>query len=451
MDDLPEINVSGQKKRDKEKKGVIPWFRNMIGLGGAGGMATAPEGAGFLGGLLAGKSALLFTAGITALALGGGFLAVKYNVFGDGSLNKAFDASTIKSSAESPYVPAMLRGSKDASSLEMFKNANHDMFLADEQEEIQQTPPVKKQEYKESPPPVPNMQDQFKKLIGSSMGELTSSMGGANDKNSGFGGFANQFGQNKLGGPKTAFNKDLSSISASPKFDARRNRLLAIKGRRGITAKGRMTAGGRARGAYPQSKAIKATQKSYTGTDVDMIKSTQDKAWEGAAGAGEGTGGVGVGAGTGGAGVTTAPNLDNTPTPIGAFNEEQPADYTEDKPKDVSPWKGAVMIAMILIIVSAILSAIAAKLVREGGILETIGQIVAGIALMLAVMAMGLGTMIISSFGQTMLGTIYVIGGGVAATAAGMALAGGSYATYAMWMAAIAGIIGLLGSMAGGK
>ena len=128
---------------------------------------------------------------------------------------------------------------------------------------------------------------------------------------------------------------------------------------------------------------------------------------------------------------------------------------------DVSPWAGLPQKAMMLIMLSAVLSVLGAFIIKLSSscgpfaaLVRAIGIMICVIAMAVAAMAIMIGIKLMSSFGQGMLGSIYILGGGVAMAAAGMAMAGEpgqALSTNMLWMAAIAGILGLLGSMAGGK
>jgi hypothetical protein len=108
---------------------------------------------------------------------------------------------------------------------------------------------------------------------------------------------------------------------------------------------------------------------------------------------------------------------------------------------------------MAYILLSLVFSAIASYLVSIGNTpltfyLKVAGWGFAATALALAGMAIATGIKIMG-FGQTMLGMIYTIGGGLALANAALSFAGNASFNGAMlWMGAIAAILTLLGSMA---
>ena len=465
MDNFPEINLPNRKKKGR-KGGFIPWLRNTLGMGGSG-SAFGAAGAGggtflgstFLGGLLAGKGALAATMAITALAVGAGLIVSNYSS-DKSKMPGAFDSAGVKQSpgdrASGRYTPAVLRAQQDGSSLDMFKGANVGAFDYEEEEaESSGQPEEGTADASAETPDVPDqtVEEIAGRLIG---GGLSTELGAGSDRFSGMGGFGNRFGDGMFGS-KTEFNEGLSSMKESPSFSARK-KLLAMKARgRTIVPRRRMSRRPGLKGALAQATGVRGAMK-YTGTDIDSAKSTQDEAWEGMAGEGEpGVPAGGEGVSSGGAGLVTSPSIDNTPTPIGDIPEQEAPDYTtETDPTDVSPWASAVSTAMTMILLSAVLSAIGAKLILAGNTpvtawMKVIGMILCGIALGLALYAVMLGMQVMSQHGQAMLGTIYTIGGGIAAVAAIAAMTGKvPLGISSLWWSAIAGIIALLGSMMGG-
>lgn len=469
MDNFPEINLPSRKKKGR-KGGFIPWLRNTLGMGGSGSaLGTAGAGGGtflgstFLGGLLVGKGALVATMAITALAVGAGLIVSNYGS-DKSKTSGAFDSAGVKQSASGGasgrYTPAILRArQQDGSSLDMFKGANVGAFDYEEEEaESSDQQEEGTADASAEAPQVPDQTDMAEQLVGRLIGGgLSTELGGGSDRFSGFGGFGNRFGDGMFGS-KIEFNDGLSLMKESPSFSARK-KLLAMKARsRTIVPRRKTSRRPGLKGALAQATGIKG-DIGYTGTDIDSAKSTQDEAWEGTVG--EGDAGVpagGEGISSGGAGLVTSPSIDNTQTPIGGGDipEQEIPDYTDTTPQDVSPWASAVSMAMMLILASAALSAIGAKLILAGNTpatawMKVLGMILCYIALGLALYAVTLGIQVMSQHGQAILGTIYTIGGGVAAVAAIAAMTGKApLGISAMWWAAIAGIIALLGSMMGG-
>jgi hypothetical protein len=114
---------------------------------------------------------------------------------------------------------------------------------------------------------------------------------------------------------------------------------------------------------------------------------------------------------------------------------------------------------MMFLMISSALSVLGAKVIQISKglpspfkqIVYAIGIAICGVALSFAAMAIAIGVKLMGMHGQKMLGSIYTIGGGVATAAATMAMTGKSLGPITpTWMAAIAAIIGMLGSMAGG-
>ncbi|MEI7481938.1 MAG: hypothetical protein WCK75_06275 [Elusimicrobiota bacterium] len=518
MSDLPEINFKEKKDR---KKGFIPWLRSHVGVGGKGAMggealpgaakfgqgafgaaklgaASGAAGGGLsglggIGALLAGKIGLIVTAVVVGSAIG-------MTLYMKAPSNPKAGTSSFNSGKTSEnYVPAILRGTKNpGSSLDMFRETNSGALsmdenaaagAADENGDTSKDKPAPEDKAGEGADAQASEQDNMGnmeqkmlgKLAGSfSAGGLSTSLGSAGGQFSNMGGFSNKFNTGAVG----AQSDGLSSLSAgfvtTPKFDQRK-KLLASKGSaRPVfsNAKGGKPMDRVGKGAFAQAKGVKSAQQTTVGsTSADQQRSTQDKAWEGTTtdavttgtgGAGTTSGGSGGSGGTGtsgtdGSGIVTSPSLDNTSGGGTAANETTAsAPGTGD---DVSPWKGLPERAMMLILLSSVLSIIGAWVVdlgralmgnpytaAIGAIVYAIGIMICTIALAVAAMATAIGVKLISTYGQKMLGTIYTIGGGIASTAAIQAMTGISIGPVKpMWMAAIAGILGLLGGMAGGS
>lgn len=464
MSDLPEINF----KKKKERKGFLPWLRQKLGLGpgaapgAVGNLASkAPNMAnigralgtakitgtstGFLGGILAGKGALVAVAAITAAAIGAGlYMANQPSVVEQAS--SAF--SSDKRAGGDDYVPAIERYKQSGSSLDMFVKTNEGEWPEGEApEETAEEPPA------EEPPKEDNMaQEMMAKLQAGKIGDLSSSLGGGSNKFSAMGGFGNKFGSGQFG-PKVGMSGDIGSgFQNLPGFDKRKKKLLAMGAKKAnVKNIGSGRKGAYGQGAWNQAKGIRGTQKSYAGTNIDSLKGTQDKAWEGTT---EGGTVSGSGAGItdpGQAGVVTSPSIDNGGAAGGGNQYDDPnvPDVTTNPP-DVSPWASLASQAMMYIMFSAMLSAIGGILVGRGGILSIIGIALCVAALALGVMALMSGIKIMGQHGQSMLGMIYVLGGGAAITAAVMAMSGSvedAIGIDSYWMSAIAGILGMLGSM----
>jgi len=485
MSDLPEINF--KEKKDK-KKGLLPWLRSRLGFGGRSAMGGAGEalpgaanfgraalGAGRfgasagIGGLLAGKAGLVLTALIVTAAIGTS-LYMKMQPE-PGVSTAAFSSNKTPDT----YVPAILRQSQSpGSSLDMFKDTNKGSLAAGEAPPKDEAKDASKAEaaVKEEKPavdantPAPGAQEMTGKLAGGSFGGgLSSSMGGGNSKFSNMGGFGNKFNSGATGAKGPGLSNLGGGFQSSPKFDQRK-KLLAMNGSKTpVFSKSKGAKGAFGKGSYAQAKGLKTMQKSYNGREIDSLAGTQNKAWTGSTAQGDATGGTGVTTGDGGAGVVTSPSVDNTNTGGGGNNTTDPTITNPTTPEDVSPWKGLPEKAMMYIMLSAVLSVIAAMLVKAGQkmmlvlyteipgmILYGLGIALAAAAAVLAGMAIAIGIQLMG-FGQGMMGTIYTLGGAVAMVAAAAAVFGSietALGVSVTWMAAIAGILAMIGSMAGG-
>jgi len=489
MSDLPEINF---KEKKDNKKGFLPWLRSHLGFGGRGAMGGAGEAlpgaanlgraafgaarfgassAGGIGGLLAGKAGLILTTLIVSAAIGTS-LYMK-NQPEPGVSTGAFSSNKTPDT----YVPAILRQNQSpGSSLDMFKDTNKGSLGMD-------APAVPAEEAKDSskdgaakeekpavdpnaPAPGGGVQDMMGKLAGGSFGNggLSNSMGSGGSKFSNMGGFGNKFNSGAAGAKSPGFGSVGAGFQNSSKFDARK-KLLAMKGSKTpVFSKSKGAKGAFGKGSLGQAKGLKSMQKSYSGKEIDSLAGTQNKAWTGSTAEGDATGGTGLTSGDGGAGVVTSPSVDNTNTSGGGDTPDPTITDPGNNGEDVSPWKGLPEKAMMYIMLSAVLSVIAAALVKAGKkmmlvvytevpgmILYGIGIALAACAAALAVMAIAIGIQLMG-FGQGMLGAIYTLGGGVALVAAAAAVWGSistALGVSVAWMAAIAGILAMLGSMAG--
>lgn len=476
-DNLPEI---GFKEKKEKKGGVLGWFRGKLGFGSRGAMGEAglnPNvmnvgraiGAGGgkfgassgLAAMLAGKGGLIATVAMVAVASG---------VYLANNAPVPMQSTAAFSSGKTPdsnYVPAILRSqaANQGSSLDMFKDTNKGAGLSMETDPSKANkPPEAKAEAaseadaqaQDPNQPAPEQQnmagDMMAKLQGGDMASLTSSLGGGSNKFSNMGGFSNKFGSGATGA-KAGFTSGIGSgFSSMPKFDQRKSKMMAMKGSArpvfgGSQANKRGTFGS---GAFNQAKGLRATQKQFSGTNIDSARSTQDKAWEGATGDGEAGGGAGLS--EGGAGVVTSPSLDNAGNSGGGGGTNTPDASAPDAsgPTDVSPWGNVLSNVMMLVILSIALSFCASKIP-----VPWIRWIVAALALIAALAAIVMAIQIMSKYGQMLLGICYLLGGVMAAIAAIMSFGGSSDKApgteKTAWLMMAAGVISLIGSMLGGK
>ena len=491
-DNLPEINF---KEKKEKKGGALGWLRGRLGFGSRGaigeaginpsvmnvGSAIGAGGGKFgassgIAALLAGKAGVIATVAMVAVATG---VYMANNAPAPMQSTSAFSSDK---AAKDNYVPAILRSqaANQGSSLDMFKETNKGAGLAMEADPSKANkPPEAKAEAaagedaqaQDANQPAPggenNMaQDMMAKLQGGNMASLTSSLGGGSNKFSNMGGFSNKFGSGATGA-KTGFSSGIGSgFSSMPKFDQRKNKMMAMKSSArpvfgGSKAGKRGTFGS---GAFSQAKGMRATQRTYSGSSVDSARSTQDKAWEGTTNDGSADTGAGISDG-GGAGVVTSPSLDNTSSGGGGGDTGVADTSAPDAsaPTDVSPWADAVSMAMTMILLSCVLSAVGAYLISlaeataaivgAGGWLYTIGMALCLMAALMAAYAIWQAITIMTQHGQGLLGTVYLLGGAAAMAAAIVAMSGtpGSLSGTALVLAAAGGVIALIGSMLGAK
>jgi len=481
-DNLPDI---GFKEKKEKKGGAIGWLRGKLGFGSRGAMGEAglnPNvmnvgramgGAGKfgasssgIGGLLAGgKLGTVLTVAVMAAAVGTTLV-----MRGGDTTSTPSSAFSSGKTVSSNYVPAILRSqaANQGSSLDMFKETNKGAGLAMETDpsKANKAPEANQaaaageeaqaQDAGQGAPGQENMAgDMMSKLQGGNMASLTSSLGGGSNKFSNMGGFSNKFGSGATGA-KAGFSSGIGSgFSGMPKFDARKNKMMAMKGSArpvfgGSKAGKKGTFGS---GAFGQAKGMRATQKSYTGTSIDSARSTQDQAWGSTTPDGSTDGGAGLS--DGGAGVVTSPSLDNAGNGGGGGGVDTPDASAPDAsgPTNVSPWASLVQNIMMLVMLSCILSALATVVYKIQPYGWIFAMILAGIAAILALAAIVMAVKLMGS--QAAMGGLYLLGGSLALVAAGMAMYGAqhgmTYATEICWLAAGAGIIGLIGSMLGGK
>jgi len=485
MSDLPEISF--KEKKDK-KKGFLPWLRSRLGFGGRSAMGGAGEalpgaanfgraaafGAGRfgasagIGGLLAGKAGLILTAVIVSAAIGTS-LYMKNQ-----SQQPAVSTASFSSNrTPDTYVPAILRQNQSpGSSLDMFKDTNKGAMggnapnegAAETKDSSKDQAAAEEKPAVDANAPAPgagNMaQEMMGKLAGGSFGGgLSNSMGGGNSKFSNMGGFGNKFNSGAAGAKAPGLSNMGAGFATAPKFDQRK-KVMAMKGAKTpVFSKSKGAKGVFGKGSFAQAKGLKTMQKSYTGREIDSLAGTQNKAWTGATAQGDATGGGGLTGGDSGAGIVTSPSVDNSNSSGSGNNNNDPTINNPTTPEDVSPWKGLPEQAMMMIMLSAVLSTIGGMMVAygKGGtfwtyIVYLIGMLLCIIAAALAIKAIMIGIDIMG-YGQKMMGTIYTLGGGVALMAAISGMTGKTQSVAGistLWWAAIAGILGMLGSMAGG-
>jgi hypothetical protein len=473
-DNLPEINF---KEKKEKKGGALGWLRGKLGGAGRGGamgeaginpaamnvgraLGTAKFGAssGGLFGMLAGKLGTVALVALTAVA-GGMYIS-------NHAPAPAPSTGAFSSGKSDNYVPAIMRTANQGSSLDMFKDTNKNTGLAMEADPSKaaaakaaadkaaadkaaaENPAAEGGDPNQAAPEQSNMaSDMMGKLQGGGGGSLTSSLGGGGSKFSAMGGFGNKFNQGSVGA-KTGLNTGIGSgFAGMPKFDSRKGKMLAMKGAARPVFSG--AKGGKTASMGPKSRnqldAMRNTQKSYTGSNTDSLRSTQDKAWEGSTAEGDASGGAGLGSG-GGAGVMTSPSLDNSSTGGGGNGSGNPATPVvppASGPTDTSPWGDLISECMQLVLLSSIMSAAAAYMCASKiPWVYVVGVILAAVAAIIAVMAIVKAIELMGKHGQALLGGLYCLGGVLAGVAAVMALTGSSKTggmpsmVTALWIAA---------------
>jgi len=463
-----------RKKKENKKKGFLAWLRERLGFSPKG-MGNLSEGArdinlaGIRGAGTAGRfgSGGLFglggrgTAGglfsflggkgvIVTLALVG--LAVAATLYYRNADNSNAGYSSMGDSKIASYVPKILREQNNESTLDMFREANKGAIKTEE--DTQKVDEEKPKEPEEQPPQnQSNLQsnlgfDNKPRLQTDMQFGLSNGVGDGSNKFSALGGFGNQMG--KFGpSVKGDFNKnDLLSAVKS----ATGGKLSAMKSqKRPVIAQGaKFNSAKGGKRAFDQAKAVKSMQLAPNYGKADTARYNLDRAWEGGTG---GSGSVEGGSGTsdGGSGVVQTPSsLDN----IGDTGGINPNTEVPNVPgyKFDTPWASLLQKAMMLLMISALLSGIAGMLAKTW--IGKIGAtIIAAIAAIMAIMVIVIGMKIMSTYGQHKLGMIYVIGGGLALAAAIAAIGGINFGwniLYSQLLAAAAGILGMFASMAAG-
>jgi len=455
--ELPEIGF----KKKKEKKGLLPWLRQSLGLSGPSSLGADPEAnivnigrslgsakaTGILG-LLSGKVGALVTLGIVAAALGTTLYLKNSPSPSEMAASSIGDTSKATST---PYIPAIERVKQNnASSLEMFKQANKGLSLDEKQpEQPKQEEKATEEPKQEEQPQVPNpMGDMMAKLQGVNSTALSTDIGGGGNKMQ-IGGFGNKINQGTFG-PKVSFT-NFSSGFGLPKLDASKNKLLEMKNTLRISVKSQVAKKvGYGKNALSQAMGVKTMQRSGNGTNIESLAGQQNKAWEGQTGGGDAQGGAGIDK-SGEPGIMTSPSIDNPPA-SGGGADYNPTSMPEDTGKTVdNPWGNMLGTLMLLLTLSASLAFIGGQLIEIGkyGTPVTtwkyvLGMILVGIALVLAMMAMVLSIKLMSNYGQGLLGGVYLLASLAAIIAALFALNGYYHQAALGWVGLIAAGSGLL-------
>ena len=478
---MNEFEDLKRKKKEEKKKGFLGWLREKLGFSpkGMGNISEAARDinlAGLRGAAIRGSSGILGSGGrgsggifsflggkgaIVTFALVG--LAVGMTLYYGGMNNAPKGQENYSSMGKvDSYVPKILKEQNNASSLDIFKEANKGAISFDEEE----TNKNKEEEPKEEQPVVNEKNNQLEVNLGFDNKPrlqtdmkfgLSSDIGSGSNKFSALGGFGNHIGkfgpQVGSGFSKNDFDKNSLLKTANA------GKLSPIKSqKRPVIAQGYKFQKVKGSSAFDQAKAIKSMQLAPNYGKADTARSNLDKAWEGGTGGGGSVGlpNGGSGISDGGSGVVQTPStIDNIGDTSGGINPNINIPNVPGYKFD-TPWAGLIQQAMLLLMISAFLTGIIAMLIKSPdptGITKIIAYILLGIALMLAAMVMMIGFKLMSQYGQNKLGWIYVIGGVVAAGAAIAALSGlgiGFHMLIAKILAAAAGIIGMFASMAAG-
>ncbi len=479
---MNEMNLNDKREKEDRKKGFIGWLREKLGFAprgmgnlteGARGInlsnlgrasvfagrgASLSKGVGFFG-VLGGKGAII-TFALVAFAVG----ATLYYRSMDNNTQSSSGESLGYMGDASSYVPRILREQQTGSTLDMFRKANEGIIKEEDDSEYK---------YKNQEEPKPDKEqivanlgfdnkdslplDAKKRLQTDMKFGLSTAFGdGSGNKFSAIGGFGNHMGKF---GPSvgSGFAKtDLNSATNSLLRKASGSKLSIMnQQRRPLIAKGPTLRGMPAsRSTFDQAKAIKgmALQPNYGSGDV--ARHTLDKAWEGTTGGGSvglPTGGSGVA--SGGEGIVQTPStLDNIgDTTAGVPNNQVPTGIPNHSFD--TPWASLLQKAMMLLMMSAALAAIAAIVakIKPWGMIVAVALALAAVAM--AVMVINIGMQIMSSFGQSKLGMIYIIAGMISIGAAIAAIAGVNTSwgqTLSLILAATAGIMAMFAAMAAG-
>ncbi len=466
--DLPEINF--QKK--KERKGFLPWLKQRLGFGRSASMGNLPsQGAINIGRIgaakpglfaaLAAKASVLVPMAVVALSVGTVFYMKSARDAAPANSAAMGDSSQAVKNRNLDYVPAILREQKNASSLDMFKEANKGKVSLDEQQPAakDEKPAEEQASSDANAGEQPEAQDEMNaQLQGAAQIGLSGDIGSGN-KFSALGGFGSKPG---TFGPKVGFSNMGSGFSNLPKFQDRKNKLLAMNSKKfGVSkASGISVKKGDAGKSLGRAQAIKNTMRSYQGGNSDTLRATSDAAWEGTTS--EGTTGLGgEGLSNGGAGIVETPSSLNDVTPGGGGAGDY--SYPDTTGYDIdNPWGNMLDQALMYLMLAAGLAYAGSLLVQAGksaggwwGIaLMIAGWIMCIAALLLAIKVIMSAIDLMGKYGQAKLGTIYLIAGVAAAAAAGLAMAGqwsAGAAGYVSYFAGAAAILALLGSMAAGS
>lgn len=449
---MNEFEDLKRKKKEEKKKGFLGWLREKLGFSpkGMGNISEAARDinlAGLRGAAIRGSSGILGSGGrgsggifsflggkgaIVTFALVG--LAVGMTLYYGGMNNVPQGQENYSSMGKvDSYVPKILKEQTNASSLDMFKEANKGAISFDEEE----TNKNKEEEPKEEQPVVNEKNNQLEVNLGFDNKPrlqtdmkfgLSSDIGSGSNKFSALGGFGNHMGkfgpQVGSGFSKNDFDKNSLLKTANA------GKLSPIKSqKRPVIAQGYKFQKVKGSSAFDQAKAIKSMQLAPNYGKADTARSNLDKAWEGGTGGGGSVGlpNGGSGISDGGSGVVQTPStIDNIGDTSGGINPNINIPNVPGYKFD-TPWAGLIQQAMLLLMISAFLTGIIAMLIKSPdptGITKIIAYILLGIALMLAAMVMMIGFKLMSQYGQNKLGWIYVIGGVVAAGAAIAALSG---------------------------
>ncbi|MEF3280679.1 MAG: hypothetical protein K6357_06925 [Elusimicrobiota bacterium] len=472
------------KRKEDKKKGFLAWLREKLGFSPRGGMGNLSQGPRDinLAGLRGAGSAARFGAGVGRFGAGGAFsflggkagiitaaliaLAVgttlyyKNNSMGDANMSASMgDSSKIAS-----YVPKILREQSNASTLGMFDKSgikDEDDIANKEEVKDESTKADESEQVKENLNPdlgfdnKPNLQFGDKPRLQTDMQfGLSSSIGGdGNNKFSALGGFGNHMGKF---GPSVKGDFSKNDLLKNLKKSANSGKLSAMKSqKRPIIAQGtkfQSAKGGKR--AFDQAKAIKSMQMQPNYGKADTARATMDKAWEGGTGSGDvGAPSGGTGISDGGSGLVQTPStLDNIGDTTAGGVPDNNVPSTPNYKFD-TPWASLIQKAMMMLMISALLAGIASMVakIKPWGMIVAVGLALAAAAL--AVMVIMIGMKLMKEFGQQKLGMLYVIGGGLAIAAAVASIAGvwvSWAALLAKILAAGAGIIGMLASMAAG-
>jgi hypothetical protein len=398
-----KIQVAKDERKEKKRGGIFGWLR---GLGKSGGGASGMSGAGFgglgggladagfAGGLLATKAGLIGLIMIGS-TLAGGLGVLGYRFFGpgaDGGSRGGFQLFEPKPPSASNDAGAPRDGNSQSLSLFAAGNA---------------APPLKE----------PAKADVSATAAAASADKSAVGAGHAINANVGgnkavglksdrkFGDLSKLGGAGAAGGTSATMGSALNHAHAAPGTSKGLAKPSASSVGRGI---GRRLGGSNSLQQLGQVRRDQraAPSSSSAGATYDGARPAGITGADAAAPAQAGT--------SDGAG--SRPNPTNGSDSGNRFPPAPAAEHT-----NVTPWQGAINTAMMCIVGAAALLFAASKVKKAPGYGTALAAVLCGIAAMLALMAIALGSMMAGGkYGQKFQGNMFVLSGGLMLATAAM-------------------------------